>query len=126
MKDEDRRLARVEKEVLHVIAQYIVSGFKDPLPGLITVSSVKMPKDLRSARVFISVLGERGDLERVIEMLQSRAYEVQSFIGQQLKMRFCPKLIFEADRTTEHVLKVERILAEISQQKIVKQLPEEE
>ena len=116
-KEEGRRLARVEKEVQHVIAQYLISGFKEPLPGLVTVTSIKMTADLRAARVFISVLGEPQDLEKVIGLLQARAFEIQRIVGDELKMRYCPKLTFEADRTTEHVLKVERILAELAQQK---------
>jgi ribosome-binding factor A len=117
MKVDGRRVARVEKELQHVIAQYLISGFKGPLPGLVTVASVRMPGDLRTARVYVSVLGEPEKLDQVLEILQERAFEIQRFIGAELKMRYCPKLTFEPDHTTEQVLKVERILAEIAQKK---------
>ncbi|MBK7961655.1 MAG: 30S ribosome-binding factor RbfA [Bdellovibrionales bacterium] len=108
MKVDGRRVARVEKELQHVIAQYLISGFKEPLPGLVTVASVRMPGDLRTARVYVSVLGEPESLERVLEILQERAFEIQRYIGAELKMRYCPKLTFERDHTTEQVLKVEK------------------
>lgn len=113
---DGRRVARVEKEIQMQIAQYLRSGFSDPLPGLITVAAVKMPADLRSAKVFISVLGEEGDYKVVLKTLQTRAFEIQDFIGSKLKMRYCPKLTFLKDQTTEQIVKIERILSDISKQ----------
>lgn len=117
MKSDGRRVARVEKEVQLAIAQYLISGFRTPLPGIITVSHVKMPADLRSARVFISLLGDSSDLEGTVRLLQERAFEIQAHIGKNLQMRYCPKLSFEADKTTAQVLKVEKILSEIAGQR---------
>ena len=115
MKNEGdgRRIARVEKEVQNPIAQYLISSFSDPLPGLVTVAGVKMPGDLRSAKVFISILGADDQKDEVIETLQSRAFEVQDYIGRKLKMRYCPKLTFMKDHVTEQVLKIEKILSDV-------------
>jgi len=113
---DGRRVARVEKEVQMQIAQYLRTGFSDPLPGLITVGAVKMPADLRTAKVYISVLGEEGDSKIVLKTLQERAFEIQDFIGSKLKMRYCPKLTFLKDQTTEQIVKIERILSDISKQ----------
>lgn len=114
---DGRRVARVEREIQATIAQFLIRGFKSPLPGLVTVASVKMPADLRSARVYISVLGEDKHLEETLELLQERAFEIQNFIGKELKMRYCPKLTFYADHTTDQVLKVERILHELEEER---------
>ena len=46
-----------------------------------------------------------------------RNFEIQKFIAQELKMRYCPKLTFFEDHTTEQVLKVEKILHEIKNDK---------
>ena len=119
MKADGRRVSRVEKEIQHVIAQYLISGFKEALPGLVTVASVQMPGDLRTAKVYVSVLGEDTHLVQVIEILQSRAFEIQNYIGKELRMRYCPKLTFYPDHTTAQVLKIEKILAEISDKKVI-------
>jgi len=108
---------RVEQEVQKTIAQFLISGFRHPLPGLVTVARVMMPGDLRTAKVYISVLGTDSDREEALETLQEKAFEVQNFIGRELKMRFCPKLTFFHDDTTDHVLKVERILQELELEK---------
>jgi ribosome-binding factor A len=110
---DGRRTARAEREVQQAIANFLISGFKLPLPGLVTVANVQMPGDLRTAKVFISVLGAPENLQEAVKILRERAFEVQNFLGKELKMRYCPKLTFHADFNTEQVLKVERILAEL-------------
>jgi ribosome-binding factor A len=114
---DGRRQMRVEQEVQKTIAQFLISGFRHPLPGLVTVARVMMPGDLRTAKVYISVLGTDSEREEALETLQEKAFEVQNFIGRELKMRFCPKLTFFHDDTTDHVLKVERILQELELEK---------
>jgi len=110
---DGRRVARVEREIQNTIAQFLIRGFKVPLPGLVTVASVKMPADLRAAKVYVSVLGDEKAQEETIDLLQERAFEIQNFIGKELKMRYCPKLTFYVDHATEQVLKVERILSDL-------------
>lgn len=110
---DGRRVARVEKEVQIQIARYLISGFSEPLPGIVTVSSVRMPADLRTAKVYVSVLGEESLMEEVLEILQSRAFEIQDFIGRELKMRYCPRLTFFKDHATEQVIKIEKILHDL-------------
>lgn len=110
---DGRRVARVEREIQATIAQFLIRGFKSPLPGLVTVASVKMPADLRAAKVYISVLGDEKQQEESLDLLQERAFEIQNYIGKELKMRYCPKLTFYLDHATEQVLKVEKILHEL-------------
>ena len=123
---DGRRIARIEREVQETIAQFLIRGFKTPIPSLLTVASVKMNQDLRTAKVYVSVLavGEGKNQEAAaIDTLQERAFEIQNFIGKELKMRYCPKLTFIADRSTDHVLKVEKILHELEQERIKNEPP---
>lgn len=114
---DGRRVARVEREIQATIAQFLIRGFKTPLPGLVTVASVKMPADLRTAKVYVSVLGADKQQEEALELLQERSFEIQNFIGKELKMRYCPKLTFYIDHTTEQVMKVEKILHDLEQER---------
>lgn len=121
---DGRRIIRAEREIQQAIAKFLLNGFKRPLPGLVTVAHVKMPADLRSAKVYISVLGTDKEKEQVVSILTGRAFEVQNFIGREMKMRFCPKLTFYPDETTEKVLKIEKILADLKQEQAVGAIPE--
>ena len=118
--DDGRRVARAEREVQQAIGQFLISGFKLPLPGIVTVARVKMPGDLRTAKVYVSVLGAPESLNEAVELLKERAFEVQNFLGKELKMRYCPKLTFQADHDTEQILKVDRILQELEAERQAK------
>ena len=115
---DNRRVVRVERELQHIIAKYLISGFKTPFPGLVTVARVLMPGDLRSAKVYISVLGEDKQRKEVFQILKDRVVEVQNHIGRELRMRYCPKITFYEDHSTENLLKVDRILHDLHQDKV--------
>jgi ribosome-binding factor A len=122
---DGRRIARMEKEVQQTVASYLISGFQCPLPALITVTSVRMPADLRVAKVYVSILFTDGELAKeeaknskiILSSLQHAAVDFQSYLGSHLKTRYCPKLSFFQDESTVHVLKVERILHDLELEK---------
>jgi ribosome-binding factor A len=123
---DGRRIARAEREVQQAVAQYVIQGLKERLPGLVTISHVKMPADLRAAKVFVSVLGTEQEKEMVMEILHNRARDVQKYLSENLRMRYCPKLSFYPDTTTESVLKVERILQELKDKQQTQESDDEE
>ncbi|MBS1970498.1 MAG: 30S ribosome-binding factor RbfA [Bdellovibrionales bacterium] len=114
---DGRRVARVEREVQQSVAQFLISGFKLPLPGIVTVARVRMPGDLRTAKVYISILGDPKLLDEAVDLLQDRAFEIQNYLGKELKMRYCPKLTFYPDHETEEILKVEKILQDLDNER---------
>lgn len=130
---DGRRIARVEKEVQSVISTYIIQRLQRELPGLVTITRVQIPADLRTARVYVSLLQldllikpKPETLDQAVDVLQTWAPEIQHEIGSQLKMKFLPKLTFFPDESTEKILKVEKIISEISQNKISKSDIEDE
>lgn len=121
---DGRRVARVEREVQSVISTFIIQRLQRELPGLITVARVQIPADLRQARVYVSLLQtnveelnattERKLLKEAVGVLQSWAPDIQDEIGNKLNMKYLPKLTFFPDESTEKILKVEKIISEIS------------
>ncbi|MFN3696467.1 MAG: ribosome-binding factor A [Pseudobdellovibrio sp.] len=131
---DGRRVARVEREVQSIISTFIIQRLQSELPGLITVAKVMIPADLRSAKVFVSLLqanidqeqavdlhperaekaGKKiSDLDRSIQILQSWAPDIQDEIGAKLNMKYLPKLTFYPDESTNKILKIEKILSDI-------------
>ncbi len=114
MNQDGRRVVKVERQVQEIIAQFLIRGFRTPKGGLITVSRVIMPADLRSAKVFLSIFGENIDKDEVLELIQERSFEFQKYLASELKARYCPKLSFWLDESTEKVLKIEKTIEELS------------
>ena len=109
----NRRLLRVEKEMRQTVASYLVGGFRGQLQGIVTVSRVGVSSDLRTARVFVSVLGEAGQQKATIEALQEQAGDVQRDINEKLRMKHCPRITFELDPGLEKSLRLDAIFRDI-------------
>lgn len=124
---DGRRKIRVEKEVQEVISGFIIRQLRHDLPGVVTITRVTMPADFRAAQVYLTYFSP--DAENQIdaaELLQSWAKDIQDEIGHALKMRYCPRLTFFNDETTEKILKIEKILNDISKDPSLKKVMDED
>lgn len=114
---EARRVPMVERQVQQAIARFVGRDLKDEVPGLLTVTQVKMPTDLRSARVSVSLFVTEGDeaeiMKDVLKTLKAWAPEIQDHLNHELKMRYVPKLTFEADQSMAKTLQIENLLRDI-------------
>ena len=118
MKSDGRRVLRVEKSLREVISSYLISGFREPLPAMVSIPQVRATKDLRNAKVYVSLIGADESEEtqnECISILNESAFEIQGHVGKQLKMKFCPKLKFYRDELQQEALRVEKTIREISQ-----------
>ena len=116
-----RRVARVEKEVQIVVSEYINRYLKEELPGLVTIGRVLIPGDLRSAKVFVSLLdpnisSDSAMIKKMLHILKTNSSEIQTQISHKIQMKYLPKLEFEKDESTEKILRVESTLKELSLQ----------
>jgi ribosome-binding factor A len=91
----------VERALRETISQYLISGYKGRLRGLVTVSRVLVTADLQKAKVFISVLGSHEDKSITFEDLEENIPEIRRYIGKELNMRYTPKIIISEDRSNE-------------------------
>src|SRR5574340_956646 len=72
MSPDSRRADRVAKAIREEIARFLTEGAKDPrIVGFVTVTGVDVTRDLRYARVFVSVLGSDAERARTLEGLAS-------------------------------------------------------
>lgn len=103
----------MEKGVHQSIAQYLILHSSLSDGALLTVSKVIMPGDLKSAKVYISVFLPSDDQrlpQSFIDVLQKEAVQIQEHLNSELKAKFCPKLKFFLDETTEKILHIEKII----------------
>jgi ribosome-binding factor A len=113
---DGRRKVRVEMEVQEVVSGFIIRQLKNDLPGLVTVTRVQMPADFRNAQIYVTYfsLDESENKLDAAGILNSWAADIQDEISHKLKMRYCPKVTFYNDETTSKILKIEKILSDIS------------
>ena len=106
------RMRRVNEVMREVIGDSIASELEDPRIGFVTVTAVETSPDLRSARVFVSVLGGESERTASLAALTSAHGVLQSAIGRELRMKRTPTLSFHYDESLERGQRVSRLLEE--------------
>jgi ribosome-binding factor A len=104
------RMRRINVALREVIGEAISSELQDPRIGFVTVTSVETSPDLRSARVYVSVLGTVEEREATLEGLRSSHGVLQSAIARQMRIKRTPTLSFHYDDTAERADRLSRLL----------------
>ena len=105
-------LRRVNESLKEAIADEI-SRLTDPGLGMITITGVDTAPDLRSARVYYSVLGDDEQFaSRPSRPWQRANAHVRSAIGKRVRLKYLPELRFEQDTALEQGMRIERLLTE--------------
>lgn len=94
MMTSSHRVVRVEREILRVLNTYIQQQISEPIAAHASVTSVHVSPNLRSAKVFVRVIGEGPDVHAMEELLQSHRTAMQSEINRDLHRKFSPVLHF--------------------------------
>jgi ribosome-binding factor A len=112
MANENRRPDRVAEAIREEVATFLAEDVKDPrVQGLVTVTGVDVTRDLRHARIFVSVLGSESERSATFEGLASVASHLRSRVGRALRLRLAPEIVFKEDQSVAHAARIESLLA---------------
>lgn len=107
---QGKRLDRVNQLIKEEISLLLQRELKDPRLGFVTVTEVETTKDLRSAKVFVSVLGDEAQWSASLAALGSARGFIRNWLRQHLDLRVTPELDFRADRSMEHAARIQKLL----------------
>lgn len=108
------RTSRLNEEVKRIVGEIIQNELKDPrIPMLTSVTGVEVTKDLRYAKVYISVFGNEEEKAKCLEGLKSAAGFIRKEIGNKIKARYTPEIIFELDKSIEYGMHISKVLQEM-------------
>jgi ribosome-binding factor A len=96
------------------IATFLANDAKDPrIMGLVTVTAVDVTRDLRHAKVFVSVLGSDTQRAATFEGLSNVASHLRGRVGRALRLRVAPEIEFRNDESVAHAAHIEQLLAQV-------------
>jgi ribosome-binding factor A len=107
------RMRRVNESVRQVLAEAL-PDLKDPRIGLVTVTGVVTAPDLRSATVYVSVLGSEKKRTATLRGLEAAHGVLQSRLARQLRMKRTPQLTFEYDPSVERGVRMSQLIDELA------------
>jgi ribosome-binding factor A len=105
------RMRRVNEVLREVIGDEI-TALSDPRLEMVTITAVDTSPDLRSAKVFFTVLGGEEARSEALEALGKAHGVIQRAIGSETRMKRTPTLRFEYDEAVERGLRISAILDE--------------
>ena len=120
-----RRVSRVASLIKREVSQMLVNGIKDDRvgAGMVSVTDVDVSGDLQHAKIFVSIYGTDEARAETMEGLQSATSYVRSELGQRVRLRRTPEVVFLEDRSLE---RGDRILNLIDQLKPLGSFDDEE
>jgi ribosome-binding factor A len=107
------RANRVGEQMKKELSDIIGRKIKDPRIGFVTVTDVQVSGDLQQAKVYISVLGDEEQRENTLKGLAKAKGFIRSEVGQRIRLRKTPEIIFEWDESMEYGNRINSILHQL-------------
>ncbi len=110
---KSRRTAKVAQAILQSISSTILFGLKDPRVRNVTILSVDVSPDIRTAKVYISIMGDEKTQALCMHGLNSARGFLQAKCADRLQTRYTPVLKFILDESVKKSAETTRILNEV-------------
>jgi ribosome-binding factor A len=107
------RLQRVCELLKREIGEAIRREFQVSEAGLITVNDVDVTGDLKSAMVYISILGNPDQQKRGFQLLNQHRVRIQGLVGKAVVLKYTPTLKFVFDDSIVRGNRVLQIIEEL-------------
>ena len=109
-----RRIERVNGVLREEISSLMSSQVNDPrLKGLITITQVRTASDLRTARVYVSVMGKESVRQEALAGIQSSATFLRRELRGRVSLRYIPFLKFVLDDAMMEADRLMRIIDDL-------------
>lgn len=108
---QGKRLERVNQLVKEELSRVLQRELKDPRLGFVSITEIDVSPDLRTAKVYVSVLGSEAQWASSFRALESARGFMRSWLRRHLDLRATPDLLFKPDRSMEHAARMQVLLA---------------
>ncbi len=107
------RVEKVQELIKQELSKMILTELKDPGIGFVTVTQVEATGDLRSAKVYLSLLGSDEQKAQTWQALQRALGHMRSEIGKRIRLRLTPELTLHLDESLDYSTHIQEILLKI-------------
>ena len=111
-----RRVSRVAELIKREVSQMLLQDIKDDRvgAGMVSVTDVDVSGDLQHAKIFVSIYGTEEAKEETMAGLKSATGYVRSELGQRIRLRRTPEVVFIEDLSIERGTKVLSLLNQLT------------
>lgn len=110
---QSRRLDRLCGQIQEEVCDIISRKLRDPRVGFVTLTGVKVSPDLSYATIYVSVMGEPGDIKRTMASLDGARSFIRVELGRRLEIRRIPEVRFFHDDSGIKGARIDSILKDL-------------
>lgn len=113
-----RRTDRIGNLIRNTLGSILLSKMSDPRfdPAKVSITRVEVPEDLLTARVYVSVLGEKKEQSLALAALNGAKGFLQEKLSREISLRNTPRLSFVIDEQFKKTMETLNILQEVAQE----------
>jgi ribosome-binding factor A len=105
---------RINEEVRKELSDVIRNDLKDPrINAMVSITSVDVTKDLRYAKVYVSIFGNEEEKKSTLAALKSSSGFLRRELGDRINLRYTPQVLIELDESIEHGMHIDQLLHKI-------------
>lgn len=113
MIDRPKRVGELIREKVSTILRKKVA---DPRIGFVSVTDVVLSKDLKNAKVFVSIYGTDKDKRDTMRGITSAKGYIQGELGRSIDLRYTPNLRFIEDKAIERGSRMMVIMSKLERE----------
>ncbi len=115
MRKNSIKNTRINSEVQRELSTLILTEIKDPRVSKMTsIVAVEVAPDLKTAKVYVSVLGSEEQIQDTYEGLKSAAPYLRSQLAKTVNLRNTPELIFVIDKSIEYGVNMSKLIDDVT------------
>ena len=107
------RVEKVSEEIKHKLNTAMSRDLAELHVGLVTISKAIMSPDLRIAKIYVTLLGNKEPFEICLEKINLRKKHIRYLLAKQISMKYMPELNFYYDDTLDYADKINKLLKEV-------------
>jgi len=111
------RHERIAEEIHHEVSAMLAGELKDPrLEVLVSITEVRVPPDLKQARIYVSIPGSSAEQAAAMKGLRAASGFIRHELVERIQLRRAPELIFVLDRSEQNGDRIEELLRQVKKQ----------
>ena len=113
------RTIRINELIQRELGSYLHTKYQEEAVA-ITVSGVEVAPDLKTGRIFVSIIGDEATQVSRMKWLRAKAPEIRSELGRRVVLKHTPEWFYVLDEAHVRSNRVLQILDEISEREKAK------
>ncbi len=113
---EPKKTNRIDKvnALLQQQVGEIIHAYVSDEAGLVTISKAECSRDLRWAKIWVSIVG--GDDDKILQIIHDNLYDIQGQLNRYMSMKMVPRLQFFLDTTPRYAQHIDELINQIHEE----------